>query len=169
MIRLLCHAPVLANRGVSRPGRLSGLVIAGVLMAGLGAAGCGSGSSSTTTSTQNTAITKAEFLAQANAICAKADPVLSVAGAKLASHPTGDQVVSIVKGTYLPSIEAQIAGIRALGAPAGEQAKVMSMLKLVEADLSRLRSTPPLVATDVFADFARVAHPYGLTACAPLS
>jgi hypothetical protein len=74
-----------------------------------------------------------------------------------------------VKGTYVPSIQAQITGIKALGVPAGEQATVTSMLGLAQGDLDKIESNPALVATDVFADFAKVAHPYGLTACAPTS
>jgi len=168
MIRLLRPEPTLARKGIPRPGRLGGIVIAGMLIAGLGAAGCG-GSSASTTSTRTTAITKAEFVAKANAICGRADPVLSEAAVKLASLRTEAQIAAVVKKTYVPSIEAQITGIRALGVPPGERAVVTSMLKLVQADLNKLKSKPALVATDVFADFARVAHPYGLTGCAPTS
>ena len=81
----------------------------------------------------------------------------------------GRQVAAVVKGTFVPMIEAQITGIRALGVPSGDQATVTSMLHLVQADLTKLKSHPALVATNVFGDFAKVAHPYGLTACAPLS
>lgn len=161
-----------ARAGVSALGRLSGLLIAGVLIAGLGAAGCGSSSSSgsgASTSATTPAITKAEFVAKANVICGRADPVLSAAGAKLATQPSKEQVATLVKGTYVPSIQEQITAIRALGAPAGDEAAVASMLKLAQADLSKLEGDPGLVATDVFAGFAKVAHPYGLTACAPTS
>ena len=168
MITLLRPEPTLTTKGIPRPGRLGGMVIAGMLMVGLGAAGCG-GSNSSTKSTPTTAITKAEFTAKANAICGRADPVLSQAGAKLASLHTEAQIAAVVRGIYVPSIEAQVTEIRALGAPSGGQATVTSMLKLVQADLNRLKSKPTLVATDVFANFAKVAHPYGLTACAPLS
>ena len=149
------------------------MLIAGVLIAGLGAAGCGSSSTKTATSTASTAavptITKAAFVVKANEICAKADPALSEATAKLATHPPATQVVAVVKSTYVPSVETQITSIRALGVPSGEQAAVTKMLTLVQTDLNKLKSNPALVATDVFGDFARVAHPYGLTACAPIS
>jgi hypothetical protein len=168
MIRIFPTDPTLASKGIPRHGLLGGMVIAGMLMVGLGVAGCG-GSASSTKATPAAAITKAEFVAKANAICGKADPVLSEAGAKLASLRTEAQIAAVVKGTYVPSIEAQITGIRALGTPSGGQATITSMLKLVQADLNKLKNNPPLVATDVFADFAKVAHPYGLTACAPLS
>jgi len=43
------------------------------------------------------------------------------------------------------------------------------MLTLAQADLEKIKADPALIATDVFGDFAKVAHPYGLTACAPTS
>jgi hypothetical protein len=164
--------PTNPAKTISGTRRSARVLVAGVLVAGLGAAGCG-GSSKTTSSSASTAaapaITKAAFVAKANEICGKADPVLSEATAKLAAHPPAPQVAALVKSTYVPSVEAQITGIRALGVPSGEQAAVAKMLTLVQADLNKLKGNPALVATDVFGDFARVAHPYGLTACAPLS
>lgn len=139
-----------------------------MLIVGLGVAGCG-GTGGATKSAPAATITKAEFVAKANAICGKADPALAEATAKLASLHTEAQLAAVVSGTYVPSIEALIAGIRALGTPSGGEATIASMLKLVEADVNKLKSDPPLAATDVFGDFARVAHPYGLTDCAPLS
>jgi hypothetical protein len=172
---LKTHRPdsTVATKLTPRPYPRRAMAFAGMLIVGLGAAGCGGSTSGTTGSTKATpasaAISKAEFVAKANAICGTADPVLSAADAQLASRPTGSQVETIVRGTYVPSIEAQISGIRALGTPSGDQAAVAAMLKLVQTDLSKLKSNPMLVTTDVFGDFARVAHPYGLTACAPLS
>ena len=78
-------------------------------------------------------------------------------------------VVAAVQNVYLPSVQTQVASIKALGTPNGDQATVTRMLQLVEADLSKVKANPRLITTDVFGDFARVAHPYGLTACAPLS
>jgi hypothetical protein len=142
------------------------MVIAGMLLIGVGAAGCGGSSSASKTTP---AITKAAFVAKANAICGQADPVLSAAGAKLETRPPKAQIAALVRTTYVPSIQAQITAIRALGVPSGEQAVVTNMLTLAQADLSKIKSNPALVATDVFGDFAKVAHPYGLTACAPTS
>jgi hypothetical protein len=168
MSRLPRPEPTLRAKGTSPLGQLEGMVIVAALAIGLGAAGCGGGSRSTT-STPTTAITKAEFVAKANAICGKGDPVLLEAGVKLASHPTKAQIAALVKGTYVPTIEAQITEVKALGAPSGDQAAVARMFSLAQADLHTLKNKPTLVTTDVFADFAQLAHPYGLTACAPTS
>jgi hypothetical protein len=144
------------------------LYVAGLLIAALGAAGCGSSSKSSSTATVP-AITKAVLVAKANAICTSGNGPILAAGAKLAGHPSSAQVVGIVQNTYVPSIEAQIRAITALGVPPGEQAQIAKMLELARADLNKLKRNPALVATDVFGSFARVAHPYGLTACAPTS
>ena len=165
------QTPTSAITRVARPGRGWPVVISATLTLAL-AGGCGGGSS-TTKSTATTAaatITRAEFVAKANAICAAADPNLAAENAKLAAHPTPAAVAAAVKSVYVPSVESQIAGIKALGTPPGDQATVSRMLQLVEGDVHKIKTNPRLiVATDVFADFAKVAHPYGLTACAPLS
>ena len=150
--------------------RLGGTAIAGLVIAGLAVAGCGgSGGSSTKSTATAPPITKAELVAKANAICTAGNgPILAAAG-QLASHPSQAQVVAIVEHAYVPSIESQLTSIRALGVPAGEAAAIARMVKLAEADLRRLKQNPALVATDVFRDFAKVAHPYGLVACAPTS
>jgi hypothetical protein len=154
--------------------RVGWIAITGLLVAGGALGGCGGGSGGTT-STKSTAttaaaaITKAQLVAKANAICTTGNGPILAAGAQLASHPSRTQVVSIVEHVYVPSIESQLTSIKALGVPAGEEALVARMLKLAEGDLAKLKSNPALVATDVFGPFARVAHPYGLVACAPTS
>jgi hypothetical protein len=169
MIRLPRPEPTIASRRSPRPARLHRLAIAGSLIAALGAAGCGGSSTQSTKTATVPAITKAQLVAKANAICTTGNGPILAAGAKLAAHPSPAQVVAIVQTTYVPSIEAQIRAINALGVPPGEQAEITKMLDLAQADLDKLKRNPALVGTDVFGDFARVAHPYGLTACAPTS
>ena len=159
------------QHAADRPSRfLRRAAIAGMLILGFAAAGCGgSGGAQSSSTAAAVTMTKVEFLAKANAICAKADPALSEAGARIAALRNVKQVAAVVSAVYVPAIESQIAQIRLLGAPGGEAAAVADMLKLVQGDLARLRSHPALVTTDVFANFAKLAHPYGLTSCAPLS
>ena len=158
------------NHDVPLPRLLTGAALAATLVVGLAAAGCGSSSSSSksTSSTATTALTKTEFLAKANAICTQGNKQTDVANAKLSKNSTQGQIAAAIKTTTVPSIQAQIDGIRALGAPSGDQATVTNMLNLAQADLNKVKSNPTLLAgnTNPFADFAKVAHPYGLTACA---
>jgi hypothetical protein len=67
---------------------------------------------------------------------------------------------------------AQSAQPSLVGRSASELPRLLRdprVINLVQADLNRLKSKPTLVASDVFANFAKVAHPYRLTGCAPTS
>lgn len=156
---------IFSNKDVPLPSRLTGVAIAATLIVGLGAAGCGSSKSSSGTSA--TSITKPEFLAKANAICTKGNKQTDAAAAKLGKNPSEAQFVAVAKSTDIPAIQAQIDEIRALGAPSGDRATVTNLLNLAQADLNKVKSKPALLAGKVepFANFAKVAHPYGLKAC----
>jgi hypothetical protein len=146
------------------------LGVLAALVAASAVAGCGSSSHSTTTAT-TPALTKAVFLTRGNAICAHGNKQTDAAGGRLGAHPTPAQIEALAKKTFVPSIQAQINGIRALGAPAGDQATVTRMLAVAQADLDALERDPAKLAGGggLFADFAKLAHPYGLTACAATS
>lgn len=153
---------------MSQPFIVRRFVLAAPVLAALVVAGCGSDNSSSSSSTATTpAITKAQFVAKANAICAKGNQVTDKAGASLSSHPTPAQVAAVVKATFAPSVQAQIDQVRALGAPAGDEATVKKFLDDAQADLNRLKSDPSLLTQnqDTFADFGKLAHPYGLKEC----
>jgi hypothetical protein len=156
-----------AKQDVPPAGRLAAAAIVATVIAGLAAAGCGSSKSTTTATTP--AVSKPAFLTKANAICTKGNTQTSAAGASLGSNPSQAQLAAVVKGKYVPSIQAQIDGIRALAAPAGDKATVTKMLDLAQADLNKVKRKPSLLAgkTNPFADFGKLAHPYGLKACAP--
>jgi hypothetical protein len=119
-------------------------VLVASLAVALAAAGCG-GDNSDSTSTAT--ITKTEFVAKANAVCA--------AGNK--AKPS------------VANIQGQIDSVRALGAPSGDEATVTKMLDTAQADLDTVKGNPALLngKSDPFKDFAALAHPYGLTQCAP--
>ncbi len=124
-------------------------------------AGCGSSDGTSTT----TALTKADFVTQANAIC---DTGNKAAGSALHRGMSGAQVEAAVTNSFAPAVQTQIDGIKALAAPAGDESTVTNMLSLAQADLDKVKADPGLVADpNLFSDFAKVAHPYGLTSCAP--
>ncbi len=143
---------------------LAGVTLA-TLAGALLAAGCGSSGSDTSTSA---ALSKADFVAQANAICSKGNKATDAAGAQLHHGMSGAQIAAVVNKSFVPAVQVEIDGIRALGAPAGDESTVSSMLDLAQADLDEVKADPSLIGdSNQFADFAKVAHPYGLTSCAP--
>jgi outer membrane murein-binding lipoprotein Lpp len=145
------------------------VAMAAALVVGLVVAGCGSNDNSSSSSSTPTtvAITKAQFLSKANAICAQGNKLTDAAGASLGNHPTPARISAMVHTRFAPAVQAQITGIRALGAPAGDEATVTKFLDLAQADLDKVKANPSLLVSqgDAFGDFAKVAHPYGLTEC----
>ncbi len=132
------------------------------------AAGCGSSNSSSSTSTA--ALSKAAYVAKANAICNAGQQKQNAAQAALGKNPTQAQLTAYATDTVVPNIQAQIDQVKALGAPSGDEATVTQFLNLAQADLNKIKSDPSIIVTsdtDQFADFAKLAHPYGLTACDP--
>jgi hypothetical protein len=145
-----------------------GVTLGVAIAAALIAAGCGSSSSSSTTTT---ALSKSEFLSKANAICKQGTKTLTAGQESLGKNSSQAQINNYVTSTFIPSVQSQIDQVRALGAPAGDEAKVKSMLALAQADLDKIKSNPSLAVgkADQFSNFAAVAHPYGMTSCAPNS
>jgi hypothetical protein len=147
-----------------------GTATAGLLMVALIAAGCGSSNSSSTAATVTGPLTKAAFVAKANAICVKGTIQTEKAGSSLGNSPTEQEAAVAVPAKFVPAVQAQIDELKALSVPPGEQATVTNMFDLAQADLNKVKSDPKLAfETKTFADFASVAHAYGLKSCAPRS
>jgi hypothetical protein len=131
-----------------------------LLIAGLAVTGCGS---------SKPTITKAQFVAKANAICAKGNEKVATVEKGFNEKTTAAEFEAFVKNTLAPNIQAQIDGVRALGTPSGEEKTVTNMLNIAEMDLNQVKSQPKtMLASNAkpFANFAEVAHHYGLTNCA---
>jgi hypothetical protein len=146
--------------------------VATTLLAGLIVAGCGSSSSSSstaagTTATTATGLTKAQFLVKANAICAVGNKATDAAFKGLTKNTPHAQSAVMVTTAFVPAVQTQITAIKALGAPAGDEATVNKMLVLAQQDLDKIKKDPnsALGNKDVFHNFAVIAHPYGLVKC----
>jgi hypothetical protein len=139
------------------------------------AAGCGS-SDDSTDSTSSSSLTKAEFLKQGNAICAKGEKELNEEFEKFAEEenlsenkqPTKAQLTKATEEVFLPIIKEQVEGIRDLGAPSGEEEQVDEVVTAAEEALEKGEEDPASLANekeDPFADANKLANDYGLTKC----
>jgi len=161
------------QRALTVLSRLTALAAGAALV--LTVAGCGGGGKSTTSnastaaSTAPAAPTKAEYVAKANAVCNATNGPLAASAVKLASHPSPVEAEHIIAASFIPQIKSQLSQIQAIGTPAGGQAAVATMDRLLAGDIARIEKNPALAGAAAFDDFAKVAHGYGLTACAPLS
>lgn len=139
------------------------------------AAGCGGGDDSTD-STASSGLTKAEFLKQGNAICAKGEKELNEEFEKFAEEenlsenkpPTEAQLAKATEEFFLPIIKEQVEGIRGLSPPAGEEQQVDKVLTAAEEGIEKAEEDPASLANekeDPFAKANELANEYGLTKC----
>ncbi len=139
-----------------------------VVLLAVGVAGCGGGDDSTEAET-SPSLTKSEFIQQANAICAEGNKETDAVFGNFEKGEPKPEAETVIEQEFVPSIQMQIDEVRALGAPEGDEETVEEMLDLAQADLERVESDPGIVINgsevDQFADFAKIAHPYGLTEC----
>ncbi len=172
-LNLDSHPLVPRRRAVTVLSRSTVLAAGAALI--LTAAGCGGGgkstasSASSTSTAASTAPTRAEYVAKANAVCNATNGPLAATALKLASHPSPVEAAHIIAGSFIPQIKSQFSQIQAIGTPAGGQATIATMDRLLAGDIARIEKDPALAGPAAFDDFAKVAHGYGLTACAPLS
>jgi len=155
---------------------ICGLVLMAALIVGVCVAGCGSSDS---TSTETTAtISKAEFVAKGNAVCVKGEKAQEAEiNAYVKKHglenkkPTTAQQAELVETVFAPNIQSQIDGVKALGAPSGEEQQVSSALELSQQTLEKVEANPELVFgnNDAFAAAGKQLHALGLTKGAPNS
>jgi hypothetical protein len=155
---------------------IGGLALMAVLFVGVCVTGCGSSNSTTTETTA--AITKAEFVAKGNAVCAKGEKAQEAEiNAYVKKHglekkkPTKAQNAEIVETVLVPNIQSQIDGVKALGAPSGEEQQVNSALELSQQTLEKIEANPELAfgKGDPFAAAGKQLHALGLKECAPNS
>jgi hypothetical protein len=133
--------------------------------------GCGDDEESSTETTAATALTDEEFVDQGNEICAAGNEEIDqAANETFAGQQPTDAQVEQFAGILIPSIQAQIDGIRALTPPEDIAADVETFLSDAEDALAEVEADPLLlVASDdegPFADVNAQALELGLTECA---
>ena len=136
-------------------------------------AGCGSGSDSTSNETTSS-LTKAEFVKQGNAICAKGSKEINEGFEKFAKEngfsekkqPSKAELEEGIESIVIPGVRKEIEGIRALGPP-DEEAE--AVLDAAEEGLEKGEEDPSLLAKEEsagpFAKANKLSREYGLTKC----
>lgn len=147
-------------------GRLMQLSVAVATVAFL-VVGCGGGD-------DETALTKAQFIKQADAICKKADVVQGKALVKLEEEkkmedrPKAEQGELTTTVGLEPMLE-EAEGIAELPAPEGDEAEIEAIVSAIEAGVKRARSEPDVFVSqegpDYFAEADKLARKYGMKAC----
>ena len=146
------------------------VMLAAILAMVLVATGCGSSKNKSAASAKP-ALTKAEFLKKGNAICKRGNQQINKAARTLfpnkKARPSQAQLKKFATGTLIPSVQRQINGVKALGAPKGDEAKVRAIVTSAQAALDQGKKDPLRLVSkhDPFTKSDKLAKAYGLTAC----
>jgi hypothetical protein len=132
------------------------------------------GGSGKSASIKTSSLSKEQFIEQANAICRreKANYSEEITASLTRVDPKLDErtaALRAVQQVLVPITEAQIAGIRKLGAPEGDEDEIGAALAAQEESLAEIeqlnRLEPGEVPTDRFVEPTSTFQDYGLDDC----
>jgi hypothetical protein len=154
------------------------ILLTALAATGLIAAGCGdddeettSGATGATGATGEAALSKKDWITQADGICRRDDRELSQQAEETFGDeaPTEEEIVDFAEEVALPQTREQLAELRALPAPEGDQEEVDEILTAAEEGLAELEDDPSQFADPegptAFDEANRLAQDYGLEIC----
>jgi hypothetical protein len=153
--------------------------IAGVLVVALVIAGCGgsdsdSGDNGGDGGDTTVALTKVEFIKQADAICEKGNKSIEDGADKFAKDndvdtekPTDEQKEEVIVEVVAPEIRQQGEEISDLGAPAGDEDKVEAIVTSLEDAADELESEPANLfeGKNPLQEASKLGQQYGFKVC----
>jgi hypothetical protein len=153
------------------------VIAAFAVTAAMLAGGCGGGGSDTI-QIQTGSLSKAEFIAKTDAICAESQ---EKAGRELTGYMKKNHIAltgslpaaaaaGIFESVIEPTYRREIREISELGAPKKDAKKVAAMLEAIEAGLARGQSNPAgaFSRNELVPAAGELARAYGLKACGEL-
>ena len=155
------------------PERLTLTLTGLAAMAALALGGCGGGDDTTSTATTGPetstasapALTKEQFIAQADAICAAGDKSLNAAIQSLGNgQPSRDDLQQFAQ-IAVPALQEEVDAISALPPPPGDEEQITAMLNAVEDGIDKIKSDPSAIEADPLDEASQIAQDYGLQQC----
>jgi hypothetical protein len=148
-------------------------VVALALVAVAALPGCGGGAPATISGgPRRPALSRSAFVARANAICEQANRHLEQAARKTYADGefTAAKVQQFLRQHVIPEIEREVARIRALPAPSGDEDRVKALLDATAKGVQEAKANPNLLQAhgrrDPLFRGIKLARQYGLTVCA---
>lgn len=148
-------------------------MLAGVMAIAIVAAGCGS--SSGDDSTETVVLTKAEFIEQGDAICARGSKQIEDEADAFAEendididNPSRSDQEEVIVTVVAPSLQTQADELSELGAPDGEEEKAEAMIAALEAGAEELEDDPGTLLedeADPLGKANRIANEFGFKTC----
>jgi hypothetical protein len=140
------------------------------------AAACGDDGDSGSASTTTTALTKDEYIREANRICKQQDKKIERASKQFFAdapndeEPPPQEVAEFGEKTVFPAIKDEIDRVEQLGAPEGDEDQIKKMLDAAKSGLADLEAHPDQLEkggiASSFEEYQKLASAYGLDECA---
>lgn len=115
--------------------------------------------------------TKAQFITQAEKVCESAEnEVIEGARAYVKKHP-GTEEEDMIVPVLVPSLENEVAALKALGLPEGSEAKVEAIVTGFDKAVKKTKEDPQgtmVDQTDPFKGPDKLAENFGFRVCANL-
>jgi len=145
--------------------RLAVLIPLTVVMAGF-AVGCGS-SSDDSSSDSGTALTKAEYVKQADKICSDGSAALTkaVADATKSGDASATDPTKFTQDVLIPNLQGQVDDLRALSPPAGDEETTAKIYDSLQSGIDSVNEDPKNL-NGAFNEASQLAGDYGMPACA---
>lgn len=152
-------------------------VLAAVVAIGAIAAGCGSSDDDTTdTGSATVTVTKAQLIAQGDAICKQGNEEIEEGFERFQEEndipknqePNDAQGVEIVETVIVPNLTTQSELIRGIGIPEGDEEQVGELLDSLDEAIETAEKDPEALFnedTDPFGDVNQQAQDYGFSEC----
>lgn len=144
-------------------------------LAAIAIAGCGSGSDeSAPSSAEPQALSTAQYIKQADAICQKANDRQeanlrkALADREATGAASKSEQVSFVTSSGLPPLKEEAADLRDLGAPAGEEKKAEALITALLRAIEKIEAAPLAFAegkSTAFVPVERLARELRLRVC----
>jgi hypothetical protein len=141
------------------------LALVAVLATAAIAAGCGSSSDD---STSTSSLTKAAWIAKADAICRQGNQQINQAAHQEFGNrkPTRAQIQQFTENTVITNTASQIDKIKALGTPTEQGAQADAVINSAEDTINKVKANPALLEQgDPFAQTNQMAKAYGMKVC----
>jgi hypothetical protein len=146
--------------------RLSATVAAVLAIGAIAAAGCGGSDDNDSSGLETSDLSKSEWIAQADQICAESDKgIEEQAGQFFKGRPTPDTEAQFVQQVVVPGIESSNTQIRELGAPEGDEDQVQAMLDAADQGLAKVKTDPSALQQGALEEGSALSKQYGLKVC----
>ncbi len=137
-------------------------VVALLSIGGLLAVGCGGGDSSS----DEAAPDKATYVAEADAICAAGRSTIEAIVQDLPAEIEAPESQAAITDEIVPLYRDQVARLRALTPPEGDEEKVAAIYDAVDSAVDTAEADPKALGqADPFTEANRLAVEYGFEAC----